>query len=88
MKMINQQIEVIAHFKDSYPIPLRFKIVDENMSNIVVRVDKVLFSEEAQFSGLSNKIIIYKCQSTINNIERIFDLKYEMHAAKWFLLKM
>ena len=88
MKMINKQIEVLAHFKDSYPIPLRCKIVDEDNSNIVIRVDKILFQEEARFSSIGNKIIIYKCQSAMNNMERIFELKYETNTGKWFLYKM
>ncbi|MFA7534117.1 MAG: hypothetical protein WCY46_07295 [Tissierellaceae bacterium] len=80
-------IEMIAWFsKDKYPIPLRYRIVDENMEHKVIKVDKILFKEEEKIAG--NRMILYRCESIIENTQRIFELKYEISTCKWFLFKI
>lgn len=86
MKMINKSIEVIAYFKGSYPIPLRFRFYDESSGNVVIKVDQILFVEEG--NALVNKMITYKCQSVIGNMGKVFELKYETYTGKWFLYRM
>lgn len=78
---------MIAWFtKDGYPIPLRYRLVDEEEKNIVIKVDKILFKDEEKIAG--NKMLLYRCESAINNTIRIFELKYEIATCKWFLFKM
>ncbi|MCK9443638.1 MAG: hypothetical protein M0Q14_03790 [Tissierellaceae bacterium] len=85
--MLMKPIEMIAWFsKDKYPIPLRYRIVDENMENKVIKVDKILFKEEEKIAG--NRMILYRCESIIENTQRIFELKYEISTCKWFLFKI
>lgn len=80
-------IEMIAWFpKDKFPIPLRYRMVDENMENKVIKVDKVLFKEEEKIAG--NRMILYRCESVIENTQRVFELKYEISTCKWFLFKI
>ncbi len=80
-------IEMIAWFtKDGYPIPLRYRLSDEDEKNIVIKVDKILFKEEEKIAG--NRMILYRCESIINNTIKIFELKYEIATCKWFLFKM
>jgi len=87
MKVLMKPIEMIAWFtKDKNPIPLRYRIVDENNLYRVVKVDKVLFAEEEKLAG--NRMILYRCESTINNIRKIYELKYEIDTCKWFLFKI
>lgn len=87
MKVLMKPIEMIAWFsKDKYPIPLRYRIVDENMENKVIKVDKILFKEEEKIAG--NRMILYRCESIIENTQRIFELKYEISTCKWFLFKI
>lgn len=86
MKVLMKDIEVIAWFKKSgHPTPIRFRLKDKDKGNIVISIDKVIFSEEEKLAG--NRMILYRCQSVINNIERIFELKYEIDTCKWYLYK-
>lgn len=78
---------MIAWFtKDGYPIPLRYRLMDEEEKNIVIRVNKILFKEEEKIAG--NRMLLYRCESLINNSLKIFELKYEIATCKWFLFKM
>lgn len=80
-------IEMIAWFtKDGYPIPLRYRLMDEDEKNIVIKVNKVLFKNEEKIAG--NRMLLYRCESIINNTIKIFELKYEIATCKWFLFKM
>ncbi|MDR7869220.1 MAG: hypothetical protein RIN55_00055 [Tissierellaceae bacterium] len=87
MKVLMQPIEMIAWFnKDNFPIPLRYRITSEDMSNVVIKVDRILFKEEEKLAG--NRMILYRCESMINKTQRIFELKYEISTCKWYLYKM
>lgn len=87
MKVLMKPIEMIAWFtKDGFPIPLRYRITSEDESDKVIRVDKILFKEEEKLAG--NRMIVYRCESVINNTQRLFELKYEISTYKWYLYKM
>ena len=80
-------IEMIAWFnEDNYPIPLRYRFRSEDKTNIVIKVDRILFREEEKLAG--NRMILYRCESIINGVQRIFELKYEISTCKWYLYKM
>lgn len=72
--------------KDNYPVPLRYRITAEDSTKIVIKVEKILFREEEKLAG--NRMVIYRCESTINQMQRIFELKYEIATCKWYLYKM
>jgi len=87
MKVLMKQIEMIAWFNlGDYPVPLRYRITSEDYTNRVVKIDKILFREEEKLAG--NRMILYRCESIIDNIQRIFELKYEISTCKWYLYKM
>ena len=87
MKVLMRPIEMLAWFnKDNYPVPLRYRITAEDSSKIVIKVEKILFREEEKLAG--NRMVIYRCESTINQVQRIFELKYEIATCKWYLYKM
>jgi hypothetical protein len=87
MKVIAKDIEMIAWFtEDGTPTPLRFKIRSEDESVNVIKVDRVLFKEKEKLAG--NLMMVFRCQSVINNIDRIYELKYELSTCKWMLYKM
>ncbi|MDP4183302.1 MAG: hypothetical protein Q8942_19705 [Bacillota bacterium] len=87
MKVLMKPIELIAWFtKDGAPNPLKYKIQGENGENITVNIEKIILRQEEKLAG--NRMFIYRCQSTINCVERIFELKYELNTCKWFLYKM
>lgn len=87
MKVLMKPIEMIAWFtNEGYPVPLRYRLIDEDMSNKVIKVNKVLFKEEEKIAG--NRMILYRCESVINDTQKIFELKYEISSCKWFLFKI
>ena len=87
MKVIMKPVDMIVWFtKDGVPHPLKYRFENDNQENITVNVDRIVFREEEKLAG--NKMLVYKCQSIINGIERIFELKYELNTCKWFLYKM
>ncbi|MCF6459604.1 hypothetical protein [Clostridium sp. Cult3] len=87
MKILMKPIEMIAWFTtEKKPIPLRYRLVDENDTYKVIKVDRILFAEEEKIAG--NRMILYRCQSIIHNTQKIYELKYEIDTCKWFLFKI
>lgn len=87
MKVLMKPIETIAWFKkDSFPTPLRFRIETEDKSKLVIKIDKILFKEEEKLGG--NRMIVYRCEGIIQDLNRIFEIKYDIATCKWYLFKM
>ncbi|MBC7088050.1 MAG: hypothetical protein H5T96_06120 [Tissierellales bacterium] len=87
MKIIMKPIEMIAWFNNTnYPIPLRFRVETENKTNIVIKIDKIVFKEMQKIAG--NRMIVYRCEGIISGLQRTFELKYEIDTCKWYLFKM
>ncbi|UMZ75448.1 hypothetical protein [Natranaerofaba carboxydovora] len=91
MKIIMKPIEVISWSTiDGALTPLRFRINEKKenpeVSNIIVKVNKILLKKEEKLAG--KKTIIYRCQSMINKTEKIYELKYEIQTCRWFLYKI
>ncbi|NBI07575.1 hypothetical protein [Senegalia massiliensis] len=86
MKVINKNIEVICYFTSKgIPQPLRLRIEGEEQNHIVIKVDKIINRKLEKLAG--NKMIIFTCQSIINNTLTLFELKYEVETCKWLLFK-
>jgi len=87
MKIIGDEIDVIVKFKrKNKPIPVKFSIQEGQEPPRVIRVDKVLFSEEEKLAGLRS--YVYRCQSVIDGEERLFELKYYIQDCRWVLYKI
>lgn len=86
-KLLMKPIEMIAWFnEDEFPIPLRYRLETNDSEKIVVSVDKIIFKEEERLVG--NRMIVYRCQSVINNREIVYELKYDIGVCKWYIFKM
>ena len=87
MKVLAQPIEVISYTNDKGDIrPLRFRIQIGDEPLKVIKIDKVIFKQLEKFAG--NPMILYRCQSREGNIEKIFEIKYELNNCKWMLYKI
>lgn len=87
MKIIMKDIETIVWFKKGkHPIPIRMRLEDENLGNVVIPIESILFSEMEKYAG--NKMILYRCKSIINNRERLFELKFEIDTCNWYLYRI
>ena len=83
-----QPIEMIAWFTlEGIPNPIRYKMAmaSDNGSNVVVKVDRVVTRTEEKLAG--NRMFIFRCQSEINGLLKLFELKYELSTCKWYLYK-
>ncbi|MGE4273789.1 MAG: hypothetical protein ACRKFN_08815 [Desulfitobacterium sp.] len=86
MKVIMQPIEMVARFNEQgIPRPVKFKARFEGVP-VVISIDKIILKTEEKLAG--NRMIIFRCQSVINGLLKVFELKYELNTCKWFLAKM
>lgn len=87
MKILAKPVEMIAYFtKEGEPQPIKFRLTKEDEVNFIIKVDKILFKDKERIAG--NDVLIYRCQSIINSIDRIFELKYDLKSCQWVLFKM
>jgi hypothetical protein len=78
---------MIAWFtKDGVPNPVRFRIEKENELLRVIKIDKIINKEIEKLAG--NNTIVFKCQSTINEIDTTYEIKYELNTCRWILFKI
>lgn len=85
--VIMKPIEMIALVdREGIIRPLRYRILAEDQSLAVYKVDQVLSRTEEKLAG--NKMFIYRCQGEINGINRSFELKYESSTCRWFLYRV
>lgn len=87
MKVVAKPIEVVSYTDDKGDLrPLRFRIQNEDQTTKVIKIDKVITKETEKLAG--NYMLVFKCQSLIDNIQRIFEIKYELQTCKWMLFKI
>ena len=87
MKVVAKAIEMIAWTDTKGNInPVRFKLTKEDESSSVIKIDKVISVDKERFAG--NNMLVYNCQSVINEVDRIYQLKYEISTCKWMLFKI
>jgi len=86
VKVIMQPIEMVARFnEEGIPRPVKFKARFEDIPVVIV-IDKILLKSEEKLAG--NPMLIFRCQSIIDGVLKVYELKYELHTCKWFLYKM
>ena len=86
MKVINQPIEVIAWFLDTGVVcPIKFRLVTQDGLK-VYKVDKILTKTMEKLAG--NRMMVFQCQSEMNGILRVFEIKYELETMHWVLFKI
>lgn len=87
MKVIAEPIEMISYTnKEGVLKPIRFRIESEDKTYKVIKVDKIFHVELEKLAG--TKMYVFKCQSSINGIEKIFELKFELESCRWMLYKI
>ena len=85
MKVVSKSIEVIAFFeKDGGVKPLRFRISEDDEEK-VIKINRVVNREIEKLAG--NVMEKFVCIASVNGVERIFEIKYELLTKKWILFK-
>ena len=87
MKVVAKPIEVVSWTDTKGNInPVRFKITNEDESNSVVKIDKVITVDKEKLAG--NNMLVYKCQSVVNGADKLYEIKYELATCRWILFKI
>jgi hypothetical protein len=87
MKVLALPVEMVSYTDNKgciKPIRFRMQIDDEPMK--VIKIDKVIVKETEKLAG--NIMLVYKCQSLIDNTIKLFEIKYELATCKWMLFKI
>jgi len=86
MRILMQPIEMIAWFTiEGIPNPIRYKLTSDDASSIVVKIDRIVTRSEEKLAG--NRMFIFRCQSEVDGLLKLFELKYELSTCKWYLYK-
>lgn len=87
LKIVAQPIEVVSYTDDKGDIrPLRFRLKTEDDSMKVIKVDKVIVKGTEKLAG--NIMFVFRCQSLIDNVLKLFEIKYDLKTCKWMLYKI
>jgi len=87
MKVLMKSVDMIC-FNSSEGVitPIKFRIREEGQEARIIRIDRIIDKKEERIAG--NRMLVYTLQTTIDGIERIFEMKYEIQTFKWYLYKM
>ncbi|MFT5875303.1 MAG: hypothetical protein ACI8WT_004286 [Clostridium sp.] len=87
MKIVVKPIEVVVWTDVKGNIhPVRFKITNDDESNSVVKIDKVISVDKEKLAG--NEMLVFKCQSIVNGADKLYEIKYELSSCRWILFKI
>lgn len=87
MKVVRKPIDVSAIFyQEGAIVPIKFRMQKNDESWVVVKVDRVITKELEKLAG--NKMWVFTCESTIEDMQRLYQLKYELDTCKWMLFKI
>ena len=76
MKTIAAPVEMVCWFDlNGKPHPVRFR-----HNGSVVKVQQVVHTTEEKLAG--NRMLCFRCQSEVNGVMRVFELKYELGTCK------
>jgi len=87
MKILALPIEMVSYTDNKGSVrPIRFRMQVEDEPMQVVKIDKIIVKETEKLAG--NIMIVFKCQSLIDNVIKLFELRYEISTCKWILYKI
>jgi len=88
MDTVMKEIDVIAFFDKNGDInPIRFRFNESNSEeNKVIPIHKILTKKQEFYNG--NIMYVFECQSFINDINKLYAIKYEISKNKWYLCKI
>ena len=86
LKVVAKPIEVVAWFdKIGNVHPVRFRIVQDEETTTVI-IDKIINQIETKLAGIY--MLVFTCQSLINDKEKLYEIKYEISTHRWILFKI
>ena len=87
MKVVAKPIDAIVVFKGKgHPLPYKFRYTDSDGESREIFVGKILYVDERRLAGVD--MLVYECQSMIEDTESRYQLKYYIPKCKWELFKI
>lgn len=87
MKVLMKQIKMVAWFAENgFLTPVRFQLKGAGDELVTIKVGIIFERNEEKLAG--NRMMIYRCKSEIDGVEKLYELKYEVGTCKWYLWKM
>jgi len=87
MKVLALPIEMVSYTDNKgYIKPIRFRMQIDDEPMEVIKIDKVIVRDIERFAG--NIMLVYKCQSLIDDVIKLFEIKYEISTCRWILFKI
>lgn len=87
MKWLMKNVDMISiSTKDGLITPLKFRMEDNRGDSVVVKIDRILQRTEQRIAG--NRMLVFKVQSYIWDMEKVYEMKYEIAACKWYISKL
>lgn len=86
MKVVNKPIKMIAWFTNTGVVqPIKFRFKDEKGSYKVIKIDNLVEQTKETKYGIA--MILFKCQSFIDGVEKLYELIYEVSSCRWYVYK-
>jgi hypothetical protein len=86
MKVIAKPIKMVAWFDESGKLrPVKFQVeIDDEQT--VIKVDRVIKQDLEKLAG--NNMLLFTCESEIDGLKRLYEIKYELNSCRWMLFKI
>jgi hypothetical protein len=82
--MGRRSVDMLAtFFSNGKPEPHRFRLTNEDGSEIVIKVERILQRDQNNCAG--NRMLCYKCETNQNEMSIPIELRYELETCKWYL---
>ena len=87
MRIVAEPIDALVMFRGrDNPKPYKFRYSDRASEIHEVKIDKILQVDETKVCGI--RALVYRCQSVIDGICAVYELKYIIEDCRWELYKM
>ncbi len=87
MKVVCKAIDMVAWFEKNGKVhPIKFRIKGNDDENKVITIDRIRCVKLEKLVG--NQMYVFECESMINDVFKIYEIKYEIATCKWVLFKI
>ena len=86
MDSVNKPVDMIGWFtEDGRLKPERYRFQEGRDEYLKIRIDKII--EEREEKRGKRRIIVYRCQSIIEDHCREYEMMYDVNDCRWELIK-
>ncbi|WP_297419133.1 hypothetical protein [Clostridium sp.] len=86
MKAINKAVDMVVLFDKNGVKPIRFKIINEDEEEQVVKIKRVISKEKQKIAGVS--YIIFNCVVELNEYEKNCEIRFNVMDMIWYVYKI